>query len=90
MSEEGRALLTDYEQKMLKELKSRFGSVEINTTGVYIIGVLIITAAISLIMSRVIADELQTLETKQREVELRYELPDLVVAMESRTPNPHR
>ncbi len=40
---------------------------EINTTDAYIIEALIIMAAISLLMSRVIVDELQKLDAKQRE-----------------------
>lgn len=52
-----------------KELKSRFGLDEINTTDAYIIEALIIMAAISLMMSRVIVDELRSLEARQREVE---------------------
>jgi hypothetical protein len=54
---------------LFKELKSRFGLAEINTTDAYIIKVLIIMAAISLLMSRVIVDELRTLEAKQRKFE---------------------
>jgi IS4 transposase len=52
---------------LFKELKSRFGLDEINTTDAYIIEALIIMAAISLMMSRVIVDELRSLEAKQRE-----------------------
>jgi len=52
---------------LFKELKSRFGLDEINTTDAYIIEALIIMAAISLMMSRVIIDELQKLDAKQRE-----------------------
>ncbi|MDL0118735.1 IS4 family transposase [Halobacterium salinarum] len=54
---------------LFKELKSRFGLDEINTTDAYIIEALIIMAAISLMMSRVIVDELRSLEARQREVE---------------------
>jgi len=52
---------------LFKELKSRFGLDEINTTDAYIIEALIIMAAISLMMSRVIVDELRELEAQQRE-----------------------
>ena len=52
---------------LFKELKSRFGLDEINTTDAYIIEALIIMAAISLLMSRVIVDELRSLEARQRE-----------------------
>ena len=52
---------------LFKELKSRFGLDEINTTDTYIIEALIIMAAISLMMSRVIVDELRELEAQQRE-----------------------
>jgi IS4 transposase len=51
---------------LFKELKSRFGLDEINTTEAYIIEALIIMAAISLLMSRVIVDELRTLDANQR------------------------
>jgi IS4 transposase len=54
---------------LFKELKSRFGLDEINTTDTYIIEALIIMAAISLMMSRVIVDELRSLEARQREAE---------------------
>ncbi len=54
---------------LFKELKSRFGLDEINTTDAYIIEALIIMAAISLLMSRVIVDELRSIEARQREVE---------------------
>jgi len=54
---------------LFKELKSRFGLEEINTTDAYIIEALIIMAGISLMMSRVIVDELRTLEARQREAE---------------------
>lgn len=54
---------------LFKELKSRFGLDEIKTTDAYIIEALIIMAAISLMMSRVIVDELRSLEAKQRESE---------------------
>jgi IS4 transposase len=50
---------------LFKELKSRFGLDEINTTDTYIIEALIIMAAISLLMSRVIVDELRRLEVTQ-------------------------
>ncbi|MFC5133578.1 MULTISPECIES: IS4 family transposase [Haloferacaceae] len=52
---------------LFKELKSRFGLDEINTTDAYIIEALIIMAAISLLMSRVIVDELRMLEANRRE-----------------------
>jgi hypothetical protein len=52
---------------LLKELKSHFGLDEINTTDPYLIEALILIAAISLIMSRVIVDELQKLDAQQRE-----------------------
>ncbi len=52
---------------LFKELKSRFGLEEIETTDAYIIEALIITAVISLLMSRVIVDELRKLDAKQRE-----------------------
>jgi hypothetical protein len=51
---------------LFKELKSRFGLDEINTTDTYIIEALIIMAAISLLMSRVIVDELRNLEATRR------------------------
>jgi len=54
---------------LFKELKSRFGLDEINTTDAYIIEALVIMAGISLMMSRVIVDELRTLEARQREAE---------------------
>jgi len=54
---------------LFKELKSRFGLDEINTTDAYIIEALVIMAAISLLMSRVIVDELRSLDARQREVE---------------------
>ncbi len=54
---------------LFKELKSRFGLDEINTTDAYIIEALVIIAAISLMMSRVIVDELRSLEARQREAE---------------------
>ena len=50
---------------LFKELKSRFGLDEINTTDPYIIEALIIMAAISLMISRVIVDELHKLDAKQ-------------------------
>jgi IS4 transposase len=52
---------------LFKELKSRFGLNEINTTEPYVIEALIIMAAISLMMSRVIVDELRKLDARQRE-----------------------
>ena len=52
---------------LFKELKSRFGLNEIKTTDPYLIEALILIAAISLMMSRVIVDELQKLDTEQRE-----------------------
>ncbi|GGJ14067.1 IS4 family transposase ISH32 [Halobellus salinus] len=54
---------------LFKELKSRFGLDEIKTTDAYIIEALIIMAAISLMMSRVIVDELRSIETRQHKVE---------------------
>jgi len=54
---------------LFKELKSRFGLDEINTTDAYIIEALIIMSAISLMMSRVIVDELRSLEARQREAQ---------------------
>jgi len=50
---------------LFKESKSRFGLYEINTTDAYIIGTLIIMAAIPLLMSRVTVDELRSLEARQ-------------------------
>ena len=50
---------------LFKELKSQFGLDEINTTDAYIIEALIIMSAISLMMSRVIVDELRSLEARQ-------------------------
>jgi hypothetical protein len=52
---------------LFKELKSRFGLDEINTTDPYLIEALILIAAISLMMSRVIVDELQKLDAQQHE-----------------------
>jgi IS4 transposase len=52
---------------LFKELKSRFGLNEINTTDPYLIEALILIAAISLMMSRVIINELQKLDAQQRE-----------------------
>jgi len=54
---------------LFKELKSQFGLDEINTTDAYIIEALIIMAAISLMMSRVIVDELRRIEAEERETE---------------------
>jgi len=54
---------------LFKELKSRFGLDEINTTDAYIIEALIIMSAISLMMSRVIVDELRSLEAREHEGE---------------------
>jgi hypothetical protein len=54
---------------LFKELKSRFGLDEINTTDAYVIEALVIVAAISLMMSRVIVDELRKLEARQREAD---------------------
>ena len=51
---------------LFKELKSRFRLDKINTTKPYIIEALIIMAAISLMLSRVIIDELHELEAKRR------------------------
>jgi len=53
---------------LFKDLKSWFGLDEINTTDAYIIEGLIIMAAISLVMSRVIVDELREIEVQQREM----------------------
>ena len=50
---------------LFNELKSRFGLDEINTTDPYIIEALIIMAAISLLMSQAIVDELRELDAKQ-------------------------
>jgi len=50
---------------LFKELKSRFKIDEINTTKPYIIEALIIMAAISLMISREIIDELHDLEAKR-------------------------
>ena len=52
---------------LFKELKSRFGLDEINTTDPYLIEALILIAAISLMMSRVIVGELQKIDAQQRE-----------------------
>jgi len=52
---------------LFKELKSRFGLDEIETTDAYIIEALIIIAAISLLMSRVIVNELRKLDADQQE-----------------------
>src|SRR6056297_3748828 len=54
---------------LFKELKSRFGLDEINTTDAYIIEALIIMSAISLMMSRVIVNELRRLDERQRDDE---------------------
>lgn len=51
---------------LFKELKSRFGLDEITTTDAHIIEALIIMAAISFLMSRVIVDELRRLEATWR------------------------
>ena len=52
---------------LFKELKSQFRLDEINTTKPYIIEALIIMAAISLMISREIVDELHKLDAKRRE-----------------------
>src|SRR5699024_433739 len=52
---------------LFKELNSRFGLDEINTTDPYLIEALILIAAISLMMSRVIVDELQQLDAGEQE-----------------------
>ena len=52
---------------LFKELKSRFRLDEIKTTKPYVIEALIIMAVISLMISRVIIDELHALEAKRRE-----------------------
>ena len=54
---------------LFKELKSRFGLDKINTTDAYIIEALIIMAAISLLMSRIIVNKLRTLEANRCEEE---------------------
>jgi IS4 transposase len=54
---------------LFKELKSRFGLDEINTTDAYIIEALVIMAAISLLISRVIVNELRRLDERQRDDE---------------------
>ena len=51
---------------LFKELKSRLGLDEINTTDPYIIEALIIVAALLLLMSRVIVDELRKLDAKRQ------------------------
>ncbi|MFC6752565.1 IS4 family transposase [Halorubrum tibetense] len=51
---------------LFKELKSRFGLDEINTTDPYIIEALIIVAALSLLMSRVMVDELRKLDARRQ------------------------
>ena len=50
---------------LFKELKSRFRLDEINTTDPYIIEALVIMAAISLMMSRVIIDKLHKMKAKR-------------------------
>ena len=50
---------------LFKELKSQFGLDEINTTKPYIIEALVIMAAISLMISREIVDELHKLDAKR-------------------------
>ncbi|WP_081430689.1 transposase [Haloquadratum walsbyi] len=50
---------------LFMELKSRFVLDEVHTTDAYIIEALIIMAAISLPMSRVIVNELRSLEARQ-------------------------
>ena len=52
---------------LFRELKSRFRLDEIHTTKPYIIEALVIMAMISLMISRVIVDELHKLDAKQRE-----------------------
>ena len=52
---------------LFKELKSRFRLDEINTTKPYIIEALVIMSTISLMISRVIVDELHKLDAKRRE-----------------------
>jgi len=54
---------------LFKELKSRFRLDEIKTTDPYLIRALIIIAVISLMLSRVIVDELHELRRAQREME---------------------
>ena len=51
---------------LFEKLKSRFGLDEINTTDPYLIEALILIAAISLTMSRVVVDELQKIDAQQR------------------------
>jgi len=59
---------TRWEVELLfKELKSRFRLDEINTTKPYVIEALIIMATISLMISRVVIDELHELEAKRRD-----------------------
>ena len=53
---------------LFKELKSRFRLDEINTTDPYVIEALVIMAAISLMMSRVIVDELHKIEAERRDM----------------------
>ena len=69
---------------LFKELKSRFGLDEINMTDAYIIEALIIMAAISLLMSRVIVDELRSLEARQREVEAAADADSLALRLPRR------
>jgi len=77
---------------LFKELKSRFSLDEINTTDAYIIEALIIMAGISLMMSRVIVDELRS-ETargrsrrRRRQVGVAAPTPSLFTG--HRTPRP--
>jgi len=50
---------------LFKKLKLRFGLNEINTTDPYVIEVLIIVAAMSLLMSRVMMNEIRKLDAKR-------------------------
>lgn len=70
---------------LFKERKSRFRLDEIRTTKPHIIEALIIMAAISVMISRVIVGELHKLEAKRRET------ADADSSQSaSRNPNPHR
>lgn len=52
---------------LFTELKSRFDLDEIDTTDAYMIEALLIMSTISLLMSRVIVDELRKLDARQQE-----------------------
>jgi len=75
---------------LFNELKSRFGLDEITTTDAYIIEALIIVAAISLLMSRVIVDELRTLEANRLEGDAADADSSELLLWVSQNPNPHR